>query len=65
LLSRIERISGRRMERRIHEDWPNDVRAVRANVDLIRRDIGFSPAVDLDRGLEKTIEFFKLAARRG
>jgi UDP-glucose 4-epimerase len=39
--------------------WPNDIRAIRANIDLLRHDFGFEPQVQLEQGLARTVEFFR------
>jgi len=39
--------------------WPNDIRAIRANIDRFEADFGFRPKVGLGEGLAATVDFFR------
>jgi UDP-glucose 4-epimerase len=39
--------------------WPNDIRAIRADVTALRADVGWAPRVELREGLRRTIEWFR------
>ncbi len=39
--------------------WPNDIRAIRANVDRLASETGFTPKVELLDGLAETVQFFR------
>lgn len=43
--------------------WPNDIRAIQADVSKLRDQLGLEPAVDLREGLRRTVEWFRRAAR--
>lgn len=39
--------------------WPNDIQAIRANIDRLASETGFSPSISLEDGLAKTVAFFR------
>jgi UDP-glucose 4-epimerase len=59
LLHLVQELSGVRLNVEQCPPWPNDIRAIRADVSLLARETGFQPRVSLTEGLKRTIEFFK------
>jgi nucleoside-diphosphate-sugar epimerase len=59
LLHLVQELSGARLKVDQCPPWPNDIRAIRADVSLLARDTGFQPRVSLAQGLLRTIEFFQ------
>jgi len=57
VLSRIETVAGRAIERRRVDPPPGDPRDTSADVTLARRDLGFAPRVDLTEGLRRQWEW--------
>jgi UDP-glucose 4-epimerase len=59
LLGLVETVGGRKLVVERCPPWPNDIRAIRADIARLRQDAGFEPRVSLADGLRKTIEFFR------
>jgi UDP-glucose 4-epimerase len=65
LLTELHGISGKPLRTEQGGEWPNDIRAIRADISRIREDLGFKPAVPLRDGLERTYAFFRRGTRNG
>jgi len=63
LLSFINQIIGKNIEPEFKPARSGEVRHSLANIDLAKREIGFTPDIDFRTGLEKTIEWFSDANR--
>jgi nucleoside-diphosphate-sugar epimerase len=59
LLHLVQELGGVRLKVERADPWPNDIRAIRADVSLLARDTGFRPQVSLSEGLGRTIDFFR------
>ena len=55
----IEKISGRRLERRHHPMRGGDVRRTWADNRKIRKQLGYKPVVGFDEGLRRTIAWYR------
>jgi nucleoside-diphosphate-sugar epimerase len=59
MLHLVQELSGTKLTVERCPPWPNDTRAIRADVSLLERDTGFHARVPLAEGLRRTIEFFR------
>jgi nucleoside-diphosphate-sugar epimerase len=59
LLAEVQRLSGRPLLVTQCEPWPNDIRAIRADISRLKTEFGFSPRVSLADGLRRTIQWFR------
>ena len=59
LVAAVERVSGTSLIRRDLPPWPNDIRSIRAETQHIARDHGYAPAVSLEEGLRRSVEYFR------
>jgi len=59
VIALLERLIGRRAQRRDLPLQPGDVVATCADIDAIRRDYGFEPSTPLDTGLERFVGWFR------
>jgi UDP-glucuronate 4-epimerase len=55
----LERALGRQAEKRFLPMQPGDVPATYADIDDLRRDVGFSPATPLEQGIRKFISWYR------
>jgi len=60
LIEVLERATGRKANIRYAPMQPGDVKETCADIDDIRRDLGFAPTTPLDIGIPKFIEWFKI-----
>jgi UDP-glucose 4-epimerase len=65
IVDQLERLLGRRLERRHTPPRAGDVRHTLADVSRGKRLIGYTPLVDFDEGLRRTVEYFRAASRGG
>jgi len=63
LVAAVQRVSGTPLVRRDLPPWPNDIRSIRADTQLIARDHGYAPKVSLDEGLRRSVEYFRETRR--
>lgn len=42
-----------------NQSWKGDISNMTASIDLIRKDLNFEPEIDINKGLEASIEWFK------
>ncbi|HXH22461.1 MAG TPA: NAD-dependent epimerase/dehydratase family protein, partial [Dehalococcoidia bacterium] len=61
----LERLLGRRLERRHTPRRPGDVPHTQADVAKAKRLLGYTPLVDFEEGLRRTVEFFRSGASAG
>ena len=59
LLAEVEQLGGRTLDVERCPPWPNDIIAIRADVDRLRRDFERVPRVGLTQGLAQTIAYFR------
>lgn len=59
LLSLVQEVAGSNLAVEHLEGWPNDIRAIRADVSRIREELGFEARTSLADGLERTIAYFR------
>jgi UDP-glucose 4-epimerase len=59
LLALCQRLGGVTLQVEQCPPWPNDIRAIRADVSRLRRDTGFAPRISLEEGLRRTIDHFR------
>lgn len=59
LLDMVQKLAGVTLAVDQKGPWPNDIKAIRANIDRLREDFNFEPRVGLEEGLARTIEFFR------
>jgi UDP-glucose 4-epimerase len=59
IVSRLERLLGRSLERRHTPSRAGDVPHTLADVDKAKRLMGYTPRVDFDEGLRRTVDFFR------
>ena len=59
VITLIEKMIGRRIERRHHPKRDGDVAHTLADVSKAKRLLGYSPLVDFSEGLRRTVEYFK------
>lgn len=59
LIEVLERATGRKANIRFAPMQPGDVKETCADIDDIRRDLGFAPTTPLDLGIPKFVEWFK------
>lgn len=63
VLAIVARLTGAHPEPRHTPPRAGDVRKTDADVSRARRLIGYEPAFDIERGLERTVEWFRASAR--
>jgi UDP-glucuronate 4-epimerase len=56
----LERLTGRRAQLRMRPMAPGDVQRTYADVDDLSRDTGFAPATDIETGLARFVEWYRL-----
>jgi UDP-glucose 4-epimerase len=59
LLSMVQEVAGTELAVERLGDWPNDIRAIRADVSRIRSELGFEARTTLVEGLGRTVDFFR------
>lgn len=59
LLETVQSLAGSAIPVERHPGWPNDIRRIRADVSRLERDLDLRPAVTLDEGLRRTIDWFR------
>ena len=59
IVARLERLLGRRVERRHSPSRPGDVPHTLADVDKAKRLMGYTAVVDFDEGLRRTVDYFR------
>jgi UDP-glucuronate 4-epimerase len=59
VIALLERYLGRAAEKRMVDMQPGDVPATYADVEDLRRDVGFAPATPLAEGLRRFVEWYK------
>ena len=59
VIAQIEKLTGRRLERRHHPRRSGDPAHTLADVSKAKRMLGYSPLVDFPEGLRRTVEYFK------
>jgi nucleoside-diphosphate-sugar epimerase len=59
LWRRVQRLAGSNIEPVYASARPGDVRDSLASLEKIERVLGYTPVVDLDRGLKQTVNFFR------
>jgi UDP-glucose 4-epimerase len=59
LLELAQSIAGTRLNVERRGEWPNDLRAIAADVSRFKEDFGFVPETPVREGLARTIEFFR------
>jgi len=59
VIAQIEKLTGRRLERRHHPLRGGDVAHTLADVSKAKRMLGYSPLVGFPEGLRRTVEYFK------
>jgi nucleoside-diphosphate-sugar epimerase len=59
IVSRLERLLGRALERRHAPSRAGDVPHTLADVDKAKRLMGYTARVDFDEGLRRTVDFFR------
>ncbi len=59
LIAIVERTGGAKLERRNLGPWPNDIRAIRADIRAFAADHGYAPQVTLEQGLARTVAYFR------
>ena len=64
LLGALGKLTGRRLAAHYRPARPGDVRHSLADITLARKKLGSRPKVDLDAGLEQTVDWYRLAATR-
>lgn len=62
LLGLVQRLAGAKLPVEQCPPWPNDIRAIRADVTQMAQDHAWAPRVELPAGLEATIAHFRAAA---
>lgn len=58
LLAMLGDITGRPLAVEQRDAWPNDIRRIRASIERLEHEFGFSPDVTMRQGLTSTVEFF-------
>ena len=61
LLAMVQRIADNELSVERLGPWPNDIRAIRADVTRLASEFGFAAATTLHDGLEETVRWFKEA----
>ena len=61
IVEQLERLLGRRLERRHTPTRVGDVPHTLADIDRAKHQLGYSPLVDFDEGLRRTVEYFRAA----
>ena len=64
IITRLETLLGRKLERRHTPSRAGDVPHTLADVSKAKRLIGYSPLVDFDEGFRRTVEYFKSASKK-
>jgi UDP-glucose 4-epimerase len=59
IVEKLERMVGRRLERRHTPVRAGDVPHTQADVSKAKRILGYAPLVDFDEGLRRTVDFFR------
>jgi UDP-glucose 4-epimerase len=59
VIAMVERVSGVELTRRQRPPWSNDIRSIRADIQRLATDHGYSPAVSLEQGLARTVAYFR------
>jgi UDP-glucose 4-epimerase len=62
IIERLEKLLGRRLERRHTPSRAGDVPHTLADIDKARRLMGYVPLVDFDEGLRRTVDYFRKTA---
>jgi UDP-glucose 4-epimerase len=65
IIAALERLLGRRLERRHTPRRPGDVPHTLADVAKAKRLLGYTPLVDFEEGLRRTVEFFRSGGSAG
>jgi UDP-glucose 4-epimerase len=65
IITQLEKMLGRRLERRHTPARAGDVPHTLADVGKAQRLLGYVPAVDFDEGLRRTVDYFKTASPGG
>ncbi len=55
----LERVLGRKAEKRMLPLQPGDVPATWADVDDLTRDVGFKPATPIEEGIRRFVAWYK------
>ena len=63
IIGELERLLGRRLERRHTPSRPGDVAHTLADIDRAKRLLGYTPLVEFEEGLRKTLHYFRECAR--
>jgi nucleoside-diphosphate-sugar epimerase len=59
LLAILQRIMGVQCHPKYEDPRPGDVRHTRAEIEAAARDLGHRPVVDFERGLSRTVDWFR------
>ncbi len=59
LIDVLEGISGTPFDIEQCEEWPNDIRQIRADISRITEELGWRARTDLDEGLARTVDYFR------
>lgn len=59
LVSSLKEVSGSSFQIKYHDEWPNDIRRIAADISRARNEIEFCPRFPLRKGLERTVSYFK------
>ena len=65
IIARLERMLGKRIDRRHTPARAGDVPHTLADVGKAQRLLGYVPAIGFDEGLRRTVDYFKTASRGG
>lgn len=63
LIEALGSIGGAPLRVEQYDDWPNDIRSIRADPARFEQDFGFRPVIEIDVGLRQTVEYFRRSAR--
>lgn len=63
LVDSLEKLVHRKLTPEFRESRPGDVQHSQASVELAGRALGFSPSVDFDEGLHRTVQWFRQCQR--
>ena len=59
LVEELNRLTGQQLRPRFEPARAGDVRASRADISAIRRDMGYDPSVSWQSGLKSTLDFYR------
>jgi UDP-glucose 4-epimerase len=57
LIFLLEDISGSSLQIYRHDEWPNDIRRIAADISRAKRELGYSPRFSIREGLERTVSY--------